>query len=359
MGARTDSCDKLCLQFDCAWLLHLTRGYLWKRPTAKRELATITSRMELQSISQIETRGGSRSVIIIPEENKKTSDIHSKIRWVVLLYIVSSIFVCMGSICERLAFGFSHVPGKACTLVLYVSCLRVVTDGCFFSFYLVRITVTLRGSVFAMSNYLQYFLWAAPIITYGTLVIVIVINAHINHCDQSDARSITLALTAVVCSIFWDVSLFLIFIYYLRKVEFFIRRYRPLYVLLTSAIGVQHKKFYSFFNYFCIRKNVTALSFLILINNNNNKKQVLNMNEIENQSYCNALKECLKKFFRLFIVSTLSTLTASVTIVRVSLNDLAWSALAIDLCVKCTLMLLSFAFANSVFNFLCLCKRNI
>ncbi|ETO10600.1 hypothetical protein RFI_26775 [Reticulomyxa filosa] len=178
----------------------------------------MSSNSDVRSTSHIEI--GTVGVSVSPEESKPAITLDSKIKWVVTTYIMGCIMYCMGDLCERLVFALSNISGHICMIAPFTVYVRVITDGLFFSFYLVRVTVLLQRSAFEVSKWCQYFLWIAPIITYGTAVIALGLYSQLNHCIESELKTIAFILLAIACHFFWDISLFFFLVYCLHKVIF-------------------------------------------------------------------------------------------------------------------------------------------
>ncbi|ETO28086.1 hypothetical protein RFI_09046 [Reticulomyxa filosa] len=295
----------------CLWLLFLARRYLWSPTTLRMQSGSTNREKEQQSISQTEMKD--MSISISSEEKRAPSNLKKEIKIVATLYIFICCLYCFGSIIERSAYGFANVPGKACPLALYVAYLRVFIDGLFFSFYLVRATVILEGSVFALSLCSQYFFGIAPIATFGTVLFIHQIHEELNNCTI-DAMERWSLIATVICQFFWNIALFGFLVYHLLRVL-----QKP-------------------------NKNVYVY--------------VANHSFMPNDGCQNEVKEYFKKLLRLFLVTEFSSLSLYIFAFTPALYGFVWSAASIDLCVNCTTILLSFAFAQSAFERICLCKKN-
>ncbi|ETO24445.1 hypothetical protein RFI_12712 [Reticulomyxa filosa] len=256
----------------CAWLLYVTHGLLWR--CSMPNFRDVPSAVEVQNASHTEMRELSVSVSI--EEKRPTRNLNKKIRWVVTLYILSCILFFIGGMCERLVYALADVPGRVCSQMLYVSYLRILIEGFFFAFYVVRATVLLQKTTLAISKMCQFFLGIVPVFTFGALITALHLYLHFTDCDVSQYISRVLALSLVVCHFFWDVSLFVFLAYYLHK--------------------------------------------------------IINKKELSTEIYQNDLKGYMKKLLRLFIIAELSSFAVYICFLTPAWLDLAWSIIPIDLC---------------------------
>ncbi|ETO29141.1 hypothetical protein RFI_07985, partial [Reticulomyxa filosa] len=196
----------------CGWLSLVARKYLWNLTSGRAQ--SVSRSKEVQSVSEIEVQEVNKDTTF--KEQKPRVAIHRAIRWIVFLYVVGCSLFCIGTVCERMIFALAIVPGRACNEALYVSYLRVLTDGLFFTFYVVRTSVILRGSFFEISKCRQYFFGITPVLSFNTLLITTVVYTQFHHCAK-DSLFNMLVIASVICHFFWSITLFVFLIYYLRK----------------------------------------------------------------------------------------------------------------------------------------------
>ncbi|ETO06467.1 hypothetical protein RFI_30924, partial [Reticulomyxa filosa] len=289
----------------CLGLLFLSWWYMWQKATPRSRNVSMNS--DAQSTSQIEMR--ELNVNDISNVDPRPTNVHKHLKLVVILYITSCILNCIGTICERFAYAAPSVSASACNETLYVFYVRVVTDSLFFLFYVIRVLIILRGSVFELPKWRQWFFMTAPSVTFGTLFVSSQIRAESRNC-HSDPQEVWYLTALICCQFFWNVVLFV----FLRT---------------KFTVSLSKKK----------------------------KKKVANDKLISDKSCRKGLKEYLKRLLRLFLITELFDFVTYTCILVTSLHEMVWSVMAIELCLNCTSMVLSFAFAKSIFDFVCLCKR--
>ncbi|ETO22121.1 hypothetical protein RFI_15083 [Reticulomyxa filosa] len=246
---------------------------------------------------QLSTRKGTTDTsvsIATSDQDRKRPVVDNRIKWIVTLYILGGFFNCVGTVVEPLIYGLVDSPGQACPHALHIVYLRTFTEGMFYSFYLIRAVVILQGSAFAVSKCLQYFLVIAPVVTFGCIFFVHNLREQFNNCNETGINAFLIILSLIIAQIFWNITLFAFLV-----------------ANLASMVDDQCQK---------------------------------------------DLKEYLKKLLRLFLVSQCSALVLYVVLSVPSWSEALWTVVDIDLCVNCSTMLLSFAFAKPFFNRLCLCS---
>ncbi|ETO09338.1 hypothetical protein RFI_28039 [Reticulomyxa filosa] len=288
------------------------------------------SRAVQLSIQKSDMAETSVSISTSERSTSRVKIIDVRIKWIVTLYVLGCFWVCVGNVCEPLIYALVDASGKACMHGLYVVYLRVFIEGLFYSFYLVRTTVFLQGSVFEISKCKQYFFGIAPTITFGSVLFAHNLRLQLNSCDEASIAEALLVVATIFVHMFWNVILFTFLVYHVYKVD-------------------EPFLFFFFINvYVYIYKNNIATF--------KKKKKITNLKSIPNDQMQKDLKEYLKKLLRLFLIAECSTLVVYAVVSVPGWSEAVWSMAAIDLCINCSTMLLSFGFANQVFASLCLCK---
>ncbi|ETO03172.1 hypothetical protein RFI_34238 [Reticulomyxa filosa] len=199
----------------CAWLLHVVRRHLWN-PIRERTGSESPREVQL-STQKSDTRETSISVSA-PEKGGKPVAIDAKIKWIVTLYIFGTFMISVAHAGERMLYALNGVADKACNRALYVVYLRAFTEGLFFSFYVVRATVGLQGSVFAVSKCQQYFFGITPPVTYAIALFAHNLRADIDNCKGPLSIEFAMAAMVYFIDLFWQISLFAFLVYHIRKV---------------------------------------------------------------------------------------------------------------------------------------------
>ncbi|ETO02047.1 hypothetical protein RFI_35390, partial [Reticulomyxa filosa] len=160
------------------------------------------------------------SISIAPEKDvKRSSVVDVRIKWIVTTYIFGSFGICIGNVCEQLVYALVENIEKICVGGIYVVYLRVIVEGLFFSFYLVRTMILLQGSVFEISKCKQYWLGIAPAATFGTALFAYNIYSQLSDCDEAGVIVNMLLVLPIFVHLFWNVTLFSFLAYHVYKVE--------------------------------------------------------------------------------------------------------------------------------------------
>ncbi|ETO01838.1 hypothetical protein RFI_35601, partial [Reticulomyxa filosa] len=219
--------------------------------------------------------------------------------WIVTLYVLSNYLICIGSTCERLLYAMPFFPGKGCQATLYVSYVRVLADGLFFLFYLVRATILLEHSVYQIPKKQQYFLSIVPMITYGGLFVAFNLRLQVHGCHFADLTSTILVILLCACHLFWNAALLYFLTYHIQQ------------VLCNESIYVNKVILSLFFIFYFL--------FISIENEQLRKSELFLDKELQE-----ILKKYLEKLLRLSIAGAIVTFAMYALAMAIPLTEAVW-----------------------------------
>jgi len=218
------------------------------------------------------------------------TDLDMKVKVIVTLYVGSCWLCCVAIICENLIHVMNPSIGELCTYAPYSFIVVMVIENLFFLFYVVRIHVILKNSVFELSKPILLIVGILPVVTLTASILAYLGYVESHNCEFNLTTSVTLGVCIFV-HLFWNVGLFIFFVFQLRRA--------------TS------------------NANMSSIQWV--------------------------LKNYLKRLFRLFLAAEAYSFIAYGLFLTPGSRELICTSIAINLCVNCTVVLLSFGFGKSVF----------
>ncbi|ETO06858.1 hypothetical protein RFI_30536 [Reticulomyxa filosa] len=314
----------------CLCLLYVVWRNLWAvtRERVGSELAK-EIQLSVQKSGTITELSVSTSTVA-EKSARRQIVIDKKVKWIVTLSAIGCFLACAGNACEHLAYALMENV-EVCYRGLRVIYVRVFTQGLLYAFYVVRATVLLQGSAFEIPNWIGYFLAITPMATFAIALFGYNLFMQFSHCNYSNPVASSLLLSSVCLNIFWNITLFTFLLYHIHKYVVFL------------------------FEYFSSPPSPPFLS-QVFLEYVQKKKKIANEKAMVNHNIQKDLKDYMKKLLRLFLIKEIVATALYLSLFVPGWYDAFWSMTAIDNCVNCSSMLLSFAFAKPIFDAICLCK---
>jgi len=221
-----------------------------------------------------------------------TTDLDIKIKVIVTLYVGICWIYCVALLCESMIHVTLPNASKICFYAPYSFYTALLTESLFYFFYVIRMHVILKNSVFELSKTTQLVMGIAPIVMLPGSFLSYLVYTQSHDCKLDKTAFSLLGMTIVIHS-FWNVTLFFFFIFQLRRTT--------------------------------------------------------NGNMVS-QSIQKILKNYVKRLFRLFLLSEAFAFVGYGVFIIPHLFQLNGPVVAIDISVNCTVVLLSFQFGKSVFS---------
>jgi len=312
----------LCVAY-CTWVVYLMWYYLWRKSqdtttnvrfTSLSPRARNTSKIDGQVQIPTATEDTKSHKVVIPPElppNRKktneseieyknekrtslsaTSDLDIKLKVVVTLYVGACWTYCASLFCEFMAHVMNPYLGKICLYAPYAFYSGVFTESLFYLFYAVRIHVILKNSIFQLPNGVVAGIGITSAVLLSGFFTSYLSYTQRHQC-QFDLTAIVLLGITIVVHVTLNVVLFIFFMFQLRRAT-------------------------------------------------------CNAN-LSSQEFQKELKIYLGRLFRLFLVAEAAALVLYGTCFIPHYFELTGPAVAIDMSVNCTIVMLSFGFAKSAF----------
>jgi len=193
-------------------------------------------------------------------------------------------------ICEFMIHAMDPSVGKICIYAPYSINLGILSETFFFLFYVVRVHVILKDTVFELSKTILLIMGILPAVTLSASVLGYFGYAQSHNCELTLTTFMVLGVL-LVGHLFWHVALFMFFVFQLRRA--------------TS------------------NPNMSSIQL--------------------------DLKNYLERLFRLFLMAEVCAFVAYGIVIAPESIHLVGLAIAIDTSANCTMVLLSFRFGKSAF----------
>jgi len=304
----------LCIVY-CTWIDYVIWYYLWRKTqditkdrigssiSKVRSLSDVNGQVQIpiamnNEMQTLELQAQPMDIIKNENENRNdksttssvNTDLDMKVKVIVTLYVGSCWLYYVALICEFMIHLMDSSIDKICIYAPYSFHGVIVTESLFFLFYVVRIHVILKNSVFELSTTTLLIMGILPVVTLTASILGYLGYVQSHNCEFILTTLIVLGVCLFV-HLFWNVALFIFFVFQLRRA--------------TS------------------NANMSSIQW--------------------------DLKNYLKRLFRLFLMSETFAFIVYGIFITPGLIHLIGPVSAITLCVNCTMVLLSFGFGKSVF----------